>query len=85
MSIALGAALVTLIDYRIEIVVMGAVTLVASAYLFTRDAEPIQKTEAVLADVAIAGTASLPIDPETARTAELDELGAEEEPATMEA
>ena len=40
MSIALGAALVTLVDYRIEIVIMGFVTLVASAYLFTRDAEP---------------------------------------------
>jgi uncharacterized membrane protein YfcA len=35
-SIALGAALVTLIDYRIEIVVMGLVTLFAAAYLFTR-------------------------------------------------
>jgi MFS family permease len=80
MSIALGAALVTLIDYRIEIVVMGFVTLVASAYLFTRDAETSPVT-----GVVVAGTATLPVDPEGARLAELDELGAAEEPATIEA
>jgi MFS family permease len=51
-SIAVGAALVTLIDYRIEIVIMGIVTLVASAYLFTRRAEPVAAPEAVLADAA---------------------------------
>jgi MFS family permease len=79
MSIALGAALVTLIDYRIEIVIMGLVTLVASAYLFTRDAEPAPE-----AGAAIAGTAALPVDPD-ASLAELDELGRAEEPATMEA
>lgn len=85
MSIAVGAALVTLIDYRIEIVIMGLVTLVAAAYLFTRDAEPSPVTRAVLADAEIAGTATLPGDPENASLAELDELGAAEEPATMEA
>jgi hypothetical protein len=35
-SIALGAALITLIDYRIEIVIMALVTLLAAAYLSTR-------------------------------------------------
>ncbi|HKB93768.1 MAG TPA: MFS transporter [Gaiellaceae bacterium] len=35
-SIALGAALVTLIDFRIEIVIMALVTLFAAAYLVTR-------------------------------------------------
>jgi MFS family permease len=35
-SIAVGAALVTFIDYRIEIVIMGLVTLVAAVYLCTR-------------------------------------------------
>jgi MFS family permease len=35
-SIAVGAALVTLIDYRIEIVAMACVFVVASAYLVTR-------------------------------------------------
>jgi len=79
MSIALGAALVTLIDYRIEIVIMGLVTLVASAYLFTRDAEPAPE-----AGAAIAGTAALPVDPD-ASLAELDRFGGAEEPATMEA
>ena len=51
-SIALGAALVTLIDYRIEIVIMGLVTLAASAYLLTRPEERVAETEAVLADAA---------------------------------
>lgn len=35
-SVAIGAALVSLVDYRILLVVMAAVTAVASAYLFTR-------------------------------------------------
>ena len=35
-SIALGAALVTVIDYRIEIVIMALVTLAAAAFLLTR-------------------------------------------------
>jgi MFS family permease len=60
MSIALGAALVTLIDYRIEIVVMGAVTLVAAAYLFTREAEPVTDAEPVLVELSEPTTAALP-------------------------
>jgi MFS family permease len=35
-SIAAGAALITLVDYRVEIVAMGVVFLLAAAYLFTR-------------------------------------------------
>jgi MFS family permease len=35
-SIGLGAFLITLIDFRIEIVIMALVTLVAAAYLYTR-------------------------------------------------
>ena len=46
-SIALGAALITLIDYRIEIVIMALVTLLAAAYLVTRS-----ETEGLVADTA---------------------------------
>ena len=46
-SIALGAALVTLIDYRIEIVIMALVTLLAAGYLLTRT-----ETESFVADPA---------------------------------
>ena len=49
-SIALGAALVTLIDYRIEIVIMALVTLLAAGYLFTRTVEA--EAEVVLAEAA---------------------------------
>ena len=50
-SIAVGAALVSLIPYRIEIVIMGTVTLVSCAYLATRRFEPISEREvAVLTD-----------------------------------
>jgi len=35
-SIAVGAALITVIDYRIEIVIMALVTLAAAAFLLTR-------------------------------------------------
>lgn len=35
-SIALGAALITVIDYRVEIVIMALVTLLAAVYLSTR-------------------------------------------------
>ena len=35
-SIAIGAALITVIDYRLLIVAMAAVFALASAYLFTR-------------------------------------------------
>jgi Na+/melibiose symporter-like transporter len=38
-SIALGALLITLIDYRIEIVAMGAGTLLCAGYLLTRPEE----------------------------------------------
>jgi predicted MFS family arabinose efflux permease len=46
-SIALGAALITLIDYRVEIVIMALVTLVASTYLVTRS-----ETEGLIAGTA---------------------------------
>ena len=44
-SIGFGAALVTLIPYRIEIVIMGTVTLVASGYLATRRAEEVDEAD----------------------------------------
>jgi Na+/melibiose symporter-like transporter len=46
-SIAAGAALITLIDYRLEIVIMALVTLLASAYLYTRT-----ENEGFIADTA---------------------------------
>lgn len=50
-SIGLGAALVTLIPYRLEIAIMGSVVLVSAAYLATRRAEPVDEPEvAVLTD-----------------------------------
>jgi Na+/melibiose symporter-like transporter len=49
-SIAAGAALIALIDYRVEIVIMALVTIVAAGYLFTREHEV--ETEAVLAEAA---------------------------------
>jgi MFS family permease len=39
-SIAVGAALITLVDYRVEIVAMAAVFALAAAYLLTRRAAP---------------------------------------------
>jgi Na+/melibiose symporter-like transporter len=50
-SIAAGAVLIAFIDYRVEIVIMAFVTLVASAYLFTRPAETVD-AEATLAEAA---------------------------------
>lgn len=47
MSIALGAALITIIDYRVEIVIMALVTLAAAAFLLTRS-----ESEAFAADPA---------------------------------
>jgi MFS family permease len=47
-SIAVGAVLITLIDYRVEIVIMAVVTLVAAAYLVTRRGD-VLATEAALA------------------------------------
>jgi hypothetical protein len=44
-SIAVGAALVVLIDYRIEIAVMAVVFFASSAYLLTRPTEAEQTTE----------------------------------------
>jgi MFS family permease len=48
-SIALGAALITIVDYRIEIVVMAVVFTVSSLYLLTRRAEPAVEVETALA------------------------------------
>ena len=53
LSIAAGAALITLIDYRFEIVAMFVVLLLSAAYLLTRrDAEA--STEVVEVDPALA-------------------------------
>ena len=49
-SIAAGAALITVLDYRVEIVIMAVVTLVAAAYLFTREDDV--EIDAVLAEAA---------------------------------
>jgi len=51
-SIAAGAALIALIDYRAEIVIMALVTLAAAGYLFTRENELETAVETVLADAA---------------------------------
>jgi hypothetical protein len=49
-SIAVGAALITLIDYRIEVVAMACVFAVASVYLLTRrDDERAAEVEPALA------------------------------------
>jgi MFS family permease len=47
-SIAVGAALITLIDYRVEIVIMTAAVLLAATYLLTR------RREVAEAEVALA-------------------------------
>jgi len=52
MSIALGAALITFIDYRIEIVVMALVTLMAAAYLLTRSEAESRVSERVFREAA---------------------------------
>jgi MFS family permease len=44
-SIAVGAVLVTLIDYRIEIAIMTVATLAAAAYLLTRRREDATEVE----------------------------------------
>lgn len=44
-SIAVGAVLVTLIDYRIEIAIMTVATLAASVYLLTRRSEDAAEVE----------------------------------------
>ena len=48
-SIAAGAALIALIDYRIEIVVMCAVFLLSAAYLLTRPPEHATEVEPAVA------------------------------------
>jgi hypothetical protein len=45
LSIAAGAALITLVDYRVEIVAMGIVFLFASGYLLTRRREAEAEVE----------------------------------------
>jgi MFS family permease len=47
-SIALGAALITVIDYRVEIVIMTAAILLAATYLLTRRRE-VAEVEVALA------------------------------------
>ena len=47
-SIALGAALITVIDYRVEIVIMTAAVLLAATYLLTRRRE-VAEVEVALA------------------------------------
>jgi MFS family permease len=49
LSIAAGAALITLVDYRVEIVTMGIVFLFASGYLLTRRREAAIEVEPALA------------------------------------
>jgi MFS family permease len=44
-SIATGAALSTLVDYRILLVAMAAVTLASATYLLTRRHEPVPSVE----------------------------------------
>jgi MFS family permease len=44
-SIALGAALVSVMDYRILVVAMAVVVVACGAYLLTRDPEPESATE----------------------------------------
>jgi hypothetical protein len=48
-SIALGAALITVIDYRIEIVIMTAAVLLAATYLLTRRREVVEVEVALAA------------------------------------
>jgi MFS family permease len=52
-SIGIGAALVTVLDYRILIAVMTTVTILCGVYLLTRESEP---------DVAIAVSAPVPAE-----------------------
>ncbi|MDX6442898.1 MAG: hypothetical protein QOE43_2627 [Gaiellaceae bacterium] len=49
LSIAAGAALITIVDYRVEIVAMGIVFLFASGYLLTRRREAAIEVEPALA------------------------------------
>jgi MFS family permease len=51
-SIALGAALVTLFDYRALVVVMTVVVVACGVYLLTRGSEPVAVTEAEVEAIA---------------------------------
>ena len=53
LSIAAGAALITLIDYRFEIVAMFVVLLLSAAYLLMRR-DPEANTEVLEVDPALA-------------------------------
>jgi MFS family permease len=53
LSIAAGAALITLIDYRFEIVAMFVVLLLSAAYLLTRE-DAAENTEAVVVESTLA-------------------------------
>jgi hypothetical protein len=46
-SIAAGAALITFVDYRVEIVAMAVVFMLAAAYLLTRRDEAIEAEPAL--------------------------------------
>jgi MFS family permease len=49
-SIAVGAALITVVDYRVEVVAMAAVVLAAAGYLLTRrEPEPVEVAERLAA------------------------------------
>jgi len=48
-SIAVGAAVITVVDYRLELAAMAVVFAVAATYLLTRRAEPVREVEPALA------------------------------------
>ena len=48
-SIALGAALIGVFDYRLLVVVMGVVVAACGAYLLTREPEPVAEKDPVFA------------------------------------
>jgi MFS family permease len=48
-SIALGAALISLVDYRVEIVAMGIGVAVCACYLLTREQEEVETAAALAA------------------------------------
>ena len=48
-SIALGALLVSVVDYRLLVVVMGVVVAACGAYLLTREPEPVAEKDPVFA------------------------------------
>jgi hypothetical protein len=48
-GIAAGAALITVVDYRVEILAMAVVFLVSAGYLLTRRSEEASEVEPALA------------------------------------